>query len=46
MSDEFEDSNVELNTKIDEAKHILVENFPSNEARSCMIQLTENLLNK
>jgi hypothetical protein len=33
----------ELNNLIDEAKRLLIENFPSNEARSCLIQLVESL---
>jgi geranylgeranyl diphosphate synthase type II len=33
----------ELNNLIEEAKRFLIENFPSNEARSCLIQLTEYL---
>lgn len=32
-----------LNILVDEAKRLLVENFPSNEARSCLIQLVESL---
>ncbi len=32
-----------LNNLVDEAKRLLVENFPSNEARSCLIQLAESL---
>lgn len=33
----------QLNKLVEEAKRFLVENFPSNEARSCLIQLTEYL---
>lgn len=36
-------SSIELNSTVDAAKRALVENFPSNDARSCMIQLTEYL---
>ncbi len=46
MSDNLmtkETTNLDLNSTINEAKRILVENFPSNEARSCMIQFTEYL---
>ncbi len=41
---QLSDNSFELNSKIDEAKRVLIENFPSNEARSSMIQLTESLL--
>ena len=34
---------IKLKTIIEEAKRILIENFPSNEARSCLIQLTDYL---
>ena len=34
---------LKLVTIIEEAKRILIENFPSNEARSCLIQLTDYL---
>jgi len=34
---------VKLKTIIEEAKRILIDNFPSNEARSCLIQLTDYL---
>lgn len=44
LINEAEESlNLKLSTTIDEAKRILIENFPSNEARSCLIQLTEYL---
>ncbi len=33
----------EINNLVEEAKRFLIENFPSNEARSCLIQLTEYL---
>jgi geranylgeranyl diphosphate synthase, type II len=33
----------QLGHKVDEAKRILIENFPSGEARSCLIQLTDYL---
>ncbi|MGI8670449.1 MAG: polyprenyl synthetase family protein [Aridibacter sp.] len=46
MSDEFGDSNINLSSTVDEAKRVLIENFPSNEARSCLIQLTESLIEK
>jgi geranylgeranyl diphosphate synthase type II len=32
-----------LNNLVEQAKRFLIENFPSNEARSCLIQLTEYL---
>lgn len=35
--------NLHLKKIVGEAKRILIENFPSNEARSCLIQLTEYL---
>ncbi len=34
---------IRLNNLVDEAKRLLIENFPSNEARSCLIQLLESL---
>ncbi len=34
---------LKLKTIVEEAKRVLVENFPSNEARSCLIQLTDYL---
>ncbi len=34
---------IQLKNLIEEAKRLLIENFPSNEARSCLIQLTESL---
>ncbi len=34
---------IQLASSVEEAKRFLVENFPSNEARSCLIQLTEFL---
>ncbi|CAN5453554.1 polyprenyl synthetase family protein [soil metagenome] len=34
---------LKLTNTIDEAKRILIENFPSNEARNCLIQLTDYL---
>lgn len=34
---------LKLNTIVKEARRVLVENFPSNEARSCLIQLTDYL---
>lgn len=37
------DENVKKNGAHEEAKLILVENFPSNKARSCLIQLTDYL---
>jgi len=36
-------AHLKLKTIIEEAKRVLVENFPSNEARSCLIQLTDYL---
>lgn len=40
---ENEAARLRLKTLIEEAKRILIENFPSNEARSCLIQLTDYL---
>jgi geranylgeranyl diphosphate synthase type II len=37
---------LKLNSTVDEAKRILIDNFSSNEARSCLIQLTEYLAEK
>ena len=34
---------LKLKTIVDEAKRVLIENFPSNDARSCLIQLTDYL---
>jgi len=34
---------LKLKTIVEEAKRVLIENFPSNEARSCLIQLTDYL---
>ena len=34
---------MKLKTTVEEATRLLVENFPSNEARSCLIQLTDYL---
>ena len=34
---------LKLKTIVKEAKRVLIENFPSNEARSCLIQLTDYL---
>ncbi len=36
-------ANLHLKAIVEKAKHILVENFQSNEARSCLIQLTDYL---
>lgn len=41
-----EPETIDLNAKVDEAKRVLFDNFPSNQARSCMIQLTEYLAEK
>ena len=38
-----ESARLKLKTIVEEAKRVLVENFPSNEARSCLIQLTDYL---
>ena len=38
-----ETAQVKLKSIIEDAKQILVENFPSNEARICLIQLTDYL---
>lgn len=34
---------IQLDNLVEEARRVLVENFPSNDARSCLIQLTEYL---
>lgn len=34
---------MKLKTTTEEAKRVLIENFPSNQARSCLIQLTDYL---
>lgn len=36
-------ANLQLKRIVEEAKGILIDNFPSNEARSCLIQLTDYL---
>lgn len=36
-------AHLKLKTIIEEAKRIIIENFPSNDARSCLIQLTDYL---
>ena len=36
-------ANLQLQKIIDEAKRLLIENFPPSEARSCLIQLTDYL---
>jgi geranylgeranyl diphosphate synthase, type II len=36
-------ANLQLQEIIEEAKRILIENFPSTEARSCLIQFTDYL---
>ena len=36
-------ANVRLRKIIEEAKRILIENFPTSDARSCLIQLTDYL---
>lgn len=38
-----ETARVKLNTIIEEAKRVLIENFPTSDARSCLIQLTDYL---
>lgn len=38
-----ETAKIKLNKIIEEAKRILIENFPPSEARSCLIQLTDYL---
>ncbi|MGI8641594.1 MAG: polyprenyl synthetase family protein [Pyrinomonadaceae bacterium] len=38
-----ETAQLKLTNIIGEAKRVLIENFPSNEARSCLIQLTDYL---
>lgn len=38
-----ETANLQLQKQVEEAKRILIENFPPSEARSCLIQLTDYL---
>lgn len=38
-----EAARLKLKTIVEDAKRVLVENFPSNEARTCLIQLTDYL---
>lgn len=38
-----ETARLKLKTIVENAKQVLVENFPSNEARTCLIQLTDYL---
>lgn len=38
-----EKAKIQLNRTIEEAKRILIENFPPGEARTCLIQLTDYL---
>ncbi len=38
-----ETAQLKLKSIVEEAKRVLTENFPSNEARSCLIQLTDYL---
>jgi len=38
-----ETAKLRLKTIVEESKRILIENFPSNEARSCLIQMTDYL---
>ena len=38
-----ETNDLKLNSIIEDAKRVLIENFPSTEARSCLIQLTDYL---
>jgi geranylgeranyl diphosphate synthase, type II len=40
---EQESAQIKLNSKIEEAKQLLIENFPPNEARICLLQLTDYL---
>lgn len=40
---ETENARMKLKSTVEEAKRILIENFPPNEARSCLIQLTDYL---
>lgn len=40
---ENETAQLKLKTLVEEAKRLLIENFPSNDARSCLIQLTDYL---
>ena len=43
ISEGQDSARLKLKTIVEEAKRVLVENFPSNEARSCLIQLTDYL---
>jgi geranylgeranyl diphosphate synthase type II len=37
---------LKLKTVVEEAKQVLIENFPPNEARGCLIQLTNYLVER
>ncbi len=41
--EESETARLKLKTIIEEAKRLLIDNFPPNEARTCLIQLTDYL---
>lgn len=43
---EEETAQLKLKSIVEDAKRILIENFPSNEARSCLIQLTDYLVER
>jgi geranylgeranyl diphosphate synthase type II len=42
-SQEISSAEIQLNNLVEETRRLLIENFSSNEARSCLIQLTEYL---
>ena len=43
FGDDRQTANLQLQKIIDEAKRLLIENFPPSEARTCLIQLTDYL---
>jgi geranylgeranyl diphosphate synthase, type II len=43
FGDDRQTANLQLQKIIEEAKRLLIENFPPSEARSCLIQLTDYL---
>jgi geranylgeranyl diphosphate synthase type II len=46
LGSDADSSHRQLRLLIEEAKRILVENFPASEARSCLVQLTDYLANR
>jgi geranylgeranyl diphosphate synthase type II len=46
LTSEKDSSQRQLRLLIEEAKHVLIENFPPSEARSCLVQLTDYLADR